>query len=151
MVPFFRKKNPRALSMVRPWPRAKFEQGADSLAERTRELEIAYASTRIRPQNQFSKRARSARSASAAWLPFPMMRFEWFFPSRAGASISPCMCWWIFFFFFSFQFFSISSKYYINVQDMRITCHKKVCTSIFLVKNYLHNSLLGKVMCITHR
>jgi hypothetical protein len=45
----FFAKNPRALSMSRPWPRAKFEQGADGLAERTRESEIAYASTRIRP------------------------------------------------------------------------------------------------------
>jgi hypothetical protein len=48
MVPFFRK-NPRALSTVRLRPRAKFEQGAGSLAERTRESEIAYASVRIRP------------------------------------------------------------------------------------------------------
>jgi hypothetical protein len=48
MVPFFCKK-PRALSMARPRPRTKFRQGADGLAERMRELEIAYASTRIRP------------------------------------------------------------------------------------------------------
>jgi hypothetical protein len=45
----FFAKNPRALNMARPWPRAKFEQGADGLAERMRESEIAYASTRIRP------------------------------------------------------------------------------------------------------
>jgi hypothetical protein len=48
MVPFFRKK-PMSLSLVQPWPRAKFKQGADNLAERARKPEIAYASTRIRP------------------------------------------------------------------------------------------------------
>jgi hypothetical protein len=46
MVPFFRKK-PRALSMVPLRPRKKFEYDAGSLAERTRESEIAYASMRI--------------------------------------------------------------------------------------------------------
>jgi hypothetical protein len=35
--------------MARPKPRAKFRQGVDGLTERTREQEIAYASTRIRP------------------------------------------------------------------------------------------------------
>jgi hypothetical protein len=48
MVPFF-AKSPRALSMTRPEPRAKFKQGADDLAERACKPEIAYASTRIRP------------------------------------------------------------------------------------------------------
>jgi hypothetical protein len=45
----FSQKNPRALSMIRPEPRAKFKQGADDLAERARKPEIACASTRIRP------------------------------------------------------------------------------------------------------
>jgi hypothetical protein len=45
----FFAKNPRVLSMVPLRPRAKFEQGAGSLAERTRESEIAYTSARIRP------------------------------------------------------------------------------------------------------
>jgi hypothetical protein len=44
----FFAKNPRALSMIRPEPRAKFKQGADDLAKRARKPEIAYASTRIR-------------------------------------------------------------------------------------------------------
>jgi hypothetical protein len=45
----FFAKNPHALSMFPLRPRAKFEQGAGSLAKRTREPEIAYASARIRP------------------------------------------------------------------------------------------------------
>jgi hypothetical protein len=57
----FFAKNPRALSMARPRPRAKFEQGADSLAERTRESEIAYASTRLRPFSLASGPAGSSR------------------------------------------------------------------------------------------
>jgi hypothetical protein len=49
--PIFSQKgnNSRALSMFLLQPRAKFEQGAGSLAERTRESEIAYASARILP------------------------------------------------------------------------------------------------------
>jgi hypothetical protein len=49
--PIFSQKrnNSRALSMFLLRPRAKFEQGAGSLAERTRESEIAYASARLRP------------------------------------------------------------------------------------------------------
>jgi hypothetical protein len=49
--PIFSQKrnNSRALSMFLVRPRAKFEQGVGSLAERTREREIAYASARIRP------------------------------------------------------------------------------------------------------
>jgi hypothetical protein len=60
----FFAKNSRALSMARPWPRAKFEQGADGLAERTRESEIAYASTRIRPFSLASGPAGCSRKSN---------------------------------------------------------------------------------------
>jgi hypothetical protein len=45
----FFAKNTRALSLAQPWPRAKFKQGADDLAERAHKPETAYTSTRIRP------------------------------------------------------------------------------------------------------
>jgi hypothetical protein len=59
----FFAKNPRALSMVPLWPRAEFEQGAGSLAERTRESEIAYASARIRPFSLASSPAGRSRKS----------------------------------------------------------------------------------------
>jgi hypothetical protein len=65
--PIFSQKrnNSRALSMLSLRPRAKFEQGAGSLAERTRESEIAYASARIRPFSLASNPAgRSLKSNS---------------------------------------------------------------------------------------
>jgi hypothetical protein len=62
--PIFSQKNPRALSMVRLWPRAKFEQGEGSLAERTRESEIAYASARIRPFSLASGPAGCSRKSN---------------------------------------------------------------------------------------
>jgi hypothetical protein len=67
MVPFSykKRKNPRALSMFLLRPRAKFEQGAGSLAERTRKSEIAYTSARIRPFSLASDPAgRSQKSNS---------------------------------------------------------------------------------------
>jgi hypothetical protein len=67
MVPFFRKKgkNSRALSMFPLRPQAKFEQGAGSLAERTRESEIAYASVKIRPFSLASDPAGRSRKANS--------------------------------------------------------------------------------------
>jgi hypothetical protein len=56
--------------MARPWPRAKFEQGADGLAERTRESEIAYASTRIRLFSLASGPAGCSRKSN-----FPKLEF----------------------------------------------------------------------------
>jgi hypothetical protein len=62
--PIFSQKNPHALSMVPLWPRAKFEQGAGSLAERTRESEIAYAFARIRPFSLASGPAGCSRKSN---------------------------------------------------------------------------------------
>jgi hypothetical protein len=65
--PIFRKKrnNSRALSMFPLRPRAKFEQGAGSLAERTRKSEIAYASARIRPFSLASNPAGRSRKSNS--------------------------------------------------------------------------------------
>jgi hypothetical protein len=65
--PIFSQKrnNSRALSMFRLRPRAKFEQGASSLAERTREPEIAYASARIRPFSLASNPASHPRKSNS--------------------------------------------------------------------------------------
>jgi hypothetical protein len=60
----FFAKNPRALSTFRLRPRAKFEQGAGSLAERMRESEIAYASARIRPFSLASGPAGCSRKSN---------------------------------------------------------------------------------------
>jgi hypothetical protein len=63
---FFEKRNnSRALSTFSLRPRAKFEQGAGSLAERTRESEIAYASARIRPFSLASDPAGRSRKSNS--------------------------------------------------------------------------------------
>jgi hypothetical protein len=64
--PIFSQKrnNSRALSMLLLRPRAKFEQGAGSLAERMREPEIAYASARIRPFSLASNPAGHPRKSN---------------------------------------------------------------------------------------
>jgi hypothetical protein len=63
--PIFSQKNPRALSLAQPWPRAKFKQGADDLAERMREPEIAYASMRIRSFSLASEPAGCSRKSNS--------------------------------------------------------------------------------------
>jgi hypothetical protein len=60
-----KRNNSRALSMFSLRPRAKFEQGAGSLAERTREPEIAYASARIRPFSLASNPAGHPRKSNS--------------------------------------------------------------------------------------
>jgi hypothetical protein len=60
----FFAKNTCTLSMAPLRPRAKFKQGAGSLAERTRESEIAYASARIRPFSLASGPAGCSRKSN---------------------------------------------------------------------------------------
>jgi hypothetical protein len=65
--PIFSQKrnNSRVLSMFLLRPRAKFEQGAGSLAERTRKSEIVYASARIRPSSLASDPAGRLRKSNS--------------------------------------------------------------------------------------
>jgi hypothetical protein len=60
-----KRKNPCTLNMFLLRPRAKFEQGAGSLAERTRKSEIAYASVRIRPFSLASDPAGRSRKSNS--------------------------------------------------------------------------------------
>jgi hypothetical protein len=72
----FFTKNPHALSMTRPEPRAKFRQGADGLAERVCKPEIAYASTRIRPFSLASGPAGCLRKSNSPKLEFTQVKEE---------------------------------------------------------------------------